>query len=219
MVEEVRTLGATRAQVDALMAGLAQPLLPEQSARERADLLLSLIEDAHLSSLLGSSGRTVRHAALEALVALGYPYALEVPPEALPPTWQLSREPDKRRKPLSTRGWVGFGIIALTAVVPMIPAFGSMSRSGRWDLFLLLILAFDIGVILLPAVLAALGHYFRIRILKGLGIAGQLIYALLFAVPSLPSAIATGSASSVRAVLIGGLLLLGTGLMNFRSES
>jgi hypothetical protein len=76
-------LSGTPEEVDALIRGLARPLEEGESPRQRADLLLSLIESPDKSTLRGTHGRGVGDAAVKALMNLGYPYALEVPPEAL----------------------------------------------------------------------------------------------------------------------------------------
>ncbi|MFP2962856.1 hypothetical protein ACLEPN_35080 [Myxococcus sp. 1LA] len=76
--------GVIPSEVDALIAAVAQRPEGEEALRERTDFLLSLMTlpgDASLQT--GSAGITVRTAAVEALLELGYPYALEVPPDAL----------------------------------------------------------------------------------------------------------------------------------------
>ena len=116
LVQEVRAPGAGRAEVNALLEGLSQPLAPEHSPRERADLLLSLIGDELIASYTGSDGRTVRGAAIQALISLGYPYALELPPEALEA--RSREEPSVGPGILSTgTGKSGLGLVVLAAVV------------------------------------------------------------------------------------------------------
>src|SRR5689334_13391606 len=83
LLEAVRSPDVLRTEVDALLRGLARPLAEDETPRARADFLLSLIESQELRELQGSNGRTVRATAVKALLNLGYPYALEVPPEAL----------------------------------------------------------------------------------------------------------------------------------------
>jgi hypothetical protein len=82
-VELARAQGAARREVDALLRGLSVPLPAGEDARARADLLHDILEDKRVRAFTGSNGRRVAHAAVEALEALGYPYALEVPPELL----------------------------------------------------------------------------------------------------------------------------------------
>jgi hypothetical protein len=74
-----------RADVDGLLAALARAPTGEETPRQRADMLLSVLGDTRLRDFTGSNGTRVRDAAARALVDLGYPYALELPPEALPP--------------------------------------------------------------------------------------------------------------------------------------
>lgn len=81
LLEEVRSPGAARAEVDALLSGLARPLGPGESARERADLLHEILGDEQIRDYTGRGGRKVEHVAVLQLVELGFPYALEVPPE------------------------------------------------------------------------------------------------------------------------------------------
>ncbi|WP_426755990.1 hypothetical protein [Myxococcus sp. Y35] len=88
--------GVIPAEVDALLAAIAQPPEGEEALRARADFLLSLMSlPGDASVLTGSAGTTVRTAAVEALLELGYPYALEVPPDALE---RARRERGSRRK-------------------------------------------------------------------------------------------------------------------------
>jgi hypothetical protein len=120
LVEQVRAPGAARAEVDALLAGLSQPLPSGASPRERADLLLSLMNDAQIADYTGTGGRKVRIAASQALLALGYPYALEVPPETLE---AIARDEGTRQARLSARkSQVGLGLVALSAVLALLPA-------------------------------------------------------------------------------------------------
>jgi hypothetical protein len=83
LVETVRSPGVMKKDVDALLSELERPLAEGESPRERADLLLSLLDSRHLRSMKGSQGGTVQRAAVKALMDLGHPYALEIPPEAL----------------------------------------------------------------------------------------------------------------------------------------
>ncbi len=217
LVEEVRAPGAARAEVDALLAGLAQPLSPEQSPRERADLLLSLIEDAHLSSFVGSGGRTVRNAAVQALLALGYPYALEVPPDAL--AAQLSEEPSDRRNLLSsTRARTGFGIIVAVAVLLLLPVlYASLFWAKTAEVLLIGLILIGTAT-LIPAYITVVGHNSRNTVLKGFGIAWLILSSMLFGAPNLYE-IVNGISMSLIPPAIGGLILLGTGLMTIPSKS
>src|SRR3712207_2171458 len=61
--------GASQADVDLLLAGLAPDAHRELSPREFADLLHRIINDSHLSNRHDRQGRPVRHIAAEALQA------------------------------------------------------------------------------------------------------------------------------------------------------
>ncbi len=54
-----------------------------ESGRQMADYLLAQLEAGHLAGLVDSHGRSLRARAVEAVLALGYPFALEVSPEDL----------------------------------------------------------------------------------------------------------------------------------------
>jgi hypothetical protein len=214
LVEEVRAPGAGRAEVDALLEGLSQPPAPEHSPRERADLLLSLIGDELIASYTGSDGHTVRGAAIQALIALGYPYALEVPPEALE---ARSRE-ERGASPgiLSTgKGWAGFGLVVLAAVV--------QAAAGMYVGDLLHEKTFTAGALgivfattLLPALVAIGGQRAGSSGLKKTGIVWLKIVSVLWA------AIGVLSMSSLLLALIpvimAAVLYCGAQLMDTQDE-
>ncbi|WP_224372964.1 hypothetical protein [Hyalangium versicolor] len=83
LLDAVRSPAVAREDVDALLQGLAHPPSEDESPRSRADFLLSLITAPSVGDLQSTQGVTVRTAAVRALLDLGFPYALEVPPEAL----------------------------------------------------------------------------------------------------------------------------------------
>ena len=216
LIERARAPDAARAEVDELIAGLAQPLPPEQSPRERADLLLSLIEDKHLGDFTGTQGLTVRSAAVEALLALGYPYALEVPPDALEE--RPAREPTFRPEAPgyifgSGKGWAGFSLITLIGLAQVIPVllFTSDMRGSDRELGLWISLIIG-GTTFLPAVLVALGHYLRSRALRGLGGVWLILVSLLWIVPGL--FLLTNTTFGLVPVTVGALLIAGVALMD-----
>ncbi len=105
LVDVIRSPGiTTTGDVDALLLRLASPA-PDETPRQRADLILALLEDSELSELKGRDERSLRAAALEALFALGYPYALEVTPQAL--------ERVRAEQPLPPRAFDLFSTIGL----------------------------------------------------------------------------------------------------------
>ncbi|RJS16149.1 hypothetical protein DRW03_31400 [Corallococcus sp. H22C18031201] len=58
-------------------------VVKQAEGREAADLLHGLLEGGGLAGLADEKGRTCRAAAVEGLLSLGFPYALEVSPEDL----------------------------------------------------------------------------------------------------------------------------------------
>lgn len=84
LVEEARQ--APAADREAAARGLnahLEALASGGASREGADLLLQLLEGGQLAGLGEGRGRTCRSVAVEALLSLGFPYALEVRPEDL----------------------------------------------------------------------------------------------------------------------------------------
>jgi hypothetical protein len=69
--------------VETFLEALAAPRPVEESPRHRADVMLDILDETQLCELTDGQGRRVGLAALEGLMALGYPYALEVTPEML----------------------------------------------------------------------------------------------------------------------------------------
>ncbi|NOK15881.1 hypothetical protein [Corallococcus carmarthensis] len=84
LVEAVRAPDTTQADTDLLLAALGRAPTGEETPRDRTDLLLELMAPgAPVGDLRARNGVTVRHAAKEALLELGHPYALELPPEVV----------------------------------------------------------------------------------------------------------------------------------------
>ncbi len=216
LVEEVRSPGAARPEVDALLAGLSQPLPSDASARERADLLLSLIEDAQLADYTGTDGRTVSAAAIQALLALGYPYALEVPPEALA---EKARKEGTGPGPLSTwKGKLGLGLVVLAGILLFIlvrisvPDFTGEEHPKEVDTNELLPIALIIGTTFLPALLMVLGH----KLGKGGLQTAVKVWLILASLPLLGIGILSSGAFPFNFIpmAIGGLILAGPLLMS-----
>jgi hypothetical protein len=214
LVEEVRAPGAARAEVDALLAGLRQPLPPDHSPRERADLLLALIGDDMIAGYTGSNGRTVRAAAINALIALGYPYALEVPPEAL----EAMVRDEEITGPglLSTqKGRRGTGLVALAGVLQLFPALyvGFGMESAR---FLAVALSIIAGTTFIPALVAILGQHVGSRGLKSFGL-GWLKFAAALWVGSGILSLSSPLFLPI-ALTFGGLIYFGARLMGAKDE-
>jgi len=214
LVEEVRAPGAARAEVDALLAGLSQPLPPDHPPREHADLLLSLIGDDMVAGYTGSNGRTVRAAAIQALIALGYPYALEVPPEALE---AMARDGELRDPGLlsTQKGRWGTGLVALAGVLQLFPAlyFGVEMGSA---MFLAITLSIIAGTTFIPALVAILGQHVGSRGLKSFGLGWLKFAAALWAGSGI---LALGSPLLLPVALtFGGLIFFGARLMGAKDE-
>lgn len=165
LLQAVSSPGVLQEEVDALLQGLARPLADPESPRARADFLLSVLESREILSLKGSDGRTVHLATVEALLDLGYPYALEVPPEAFAEARREHSDSAPRDIPIA-------GIaVALTALVvqslitlPMTLGFLNGRHTNLpFGLFLL-------GATLGPSLSALLGGWLRFRGLQRLGV-------------------------------------------------
>jgi hypothetical protein len=159
LLEVLRGPAMVRSDVDAFLLSLGAPLVEGETPRARADLLLSLMTDARLRDYTGKDGRTVRAAAVEALVGLGYPYALEVPPEVLA---QVRGEAPGTAVPLPLKvpvaGLFTVGLALLSQAVFLVPLVSNelnwwgLLRGGGLHL---------VGAALLPPVLAVLGGWKR----------------------------------------------------------
>lgn len=177
--EALGSPGVIRAEVDALLAAITRhPGEAPEALRERTDYLLSLMSlPGEASVLTGSTGVTVRTSAVEALLELGYPYALEVPPDALerarrergvPPGTESSAP----RSPISaTVVTLLCLVLQLTAMV--LPAYNKLGDVNTWMTpYLLPIVA--------PPLLAILGTWTKARPLQYLGSLGLGIQGLVW---------------------------------------
>ena len=102
-----RAPGADAAARKALVEGLAT--LDLGSARATADRLQQLLSSGALATLSGSDGKTARAVAVERLLGLGYPYALEVAPEDLA-HWRSER-------PSEATDGRGLAVLVMTVAV------------------------------------------------------------------------------------------------------
>ncbi|MBN8230285.1 hypothetical protein JYK02_22485 [Corallococcus macrosporus] len=189
LLEEVRSPGMVRADIDALIVGLGRPPAPDESPRERADLLLGLLERNNpVGDHTGSGGMKVRHAAKEALLALGYPYALELPPELVELKRSGGREP----------GLSG-GDVTL-AVVSLLFQSGSLMGVGALLDYIEMPAATEvtvgIGLVLwLFTVLSMAGHASRSRDLQVISSPVLWAAAGIWSLIAVPSALFTNGIS------------------------
>jgi hypothetical protein len=173
--EAVRSPGMLRTDVDALLQGLACPLAEDEPPRARADFLLSLIESAAVSDLQGSDGRSVRTAAVQALLDLGYPYALEIPPEALS---KVDLHSEAGPQELPTAGLIATGVGLLVQLGYAAPGLLKiLEGSGTGSLIGALIF---LGMVLGPAASAVLGGLLRARGIQRLGILSMAVTGSLW---------------------------------------
>lgn len=105
----LRSPGVTQQEVDTFLEGLSTILPAHESPRVRADLMLDILDDSRLCALTSSEGTQVGAIALEVLLELGYPYALEVTPAML----ARGRGPAPAQPlPLAVRAGLGVGAAA-----------------------------------------------------------------------------------------------------------
>ena len=145
-------------------------------SREVADVLLRLLESGQLEELEEKGGRTCRAVAVETLLRLGFPYALEVRPEDLEHLRQRG-SPRRRRRVVPTAlaaGSLGAGLVGewwmlphgfdtSSAALPLVTVMGlqllalmaavlgaersDARRAGLWVLALLSALQVLLGVL------------------------------------------------------------------------
>jgi hypothetical protein len=174
--------GVVQAEVDALFAAIARPPTGDETPRARADFLhslMSLREEAH-EGMTGSDGRTVRAAAVEALLELGFPYALEVDPDVL----EDVRRKTQRRKHTARVDSGGFPagglVLSLMAVVLqllVVTARSMLSRHGDfWEASPL----FPLALVVLPPLSAVFGHVLESRRLLKLGSIGMGLQSVVW---------------------------------------
>ena len=167
LLEAVRSPGVLRTDVDALLRGLASPLAEDETPRARADCLLFLIESPEVGGMQGTLGRTVRAAALQALFNMGYPYALEIPPEALS---EVPRRLKRADQQIPIAGLIATltGLIAqCSATLPWLLT----PRNADSGLFIMIVP----GMVLGPAASAVLGGWLQLRELQRFGLFSMAI--------------------------------------------
>jgi hypothetical protein len=189
---------AGRAEVDALLLGISQPLRPGESARARAELLHRIIDDPWLGGFKGSDGRRVDEAAALALVALEPSFASELSPDgkAVLERAELASQgfvihDELPSVGLSKRQQVGQGLSLGLGVLEL----GLLLLWGKGLAWLLLGFAFLALTAFAPALVATSEQGIRNRVLHYV----CLVFAALPSVPWL---------------LVAGALFLFDGYMN-----
>lgn len=164
--------GVIQAEVDALLAAIARPPAGDETPRARADFLLSLMDlPEEARDRTGSDGRTVRAAALEALMALGYPYALEVHPDVLEDVRQRA---GGRREARQRGSLLGPGVTVLALFVQLILIAQVFHWGDTWSAFQVVVL----GMLVSPPLLAILGQLLDWRGMQSLGVRGMTLQGL-----------------------------------------
>ncbi len=179
--------GVIPSEVDTLIREMARPVEGEAALRERADFLLSLMTlPGAASQQTGSDGITVCTAAVETLLELGYPYALEVPPNLLERAREERGEQRRRQKKRQKQRQPGAlpvaGIVVTLfgTVLQLLPhvlsALLANTPLSVWGVSPTLLL---LGICLPPA-MALLGALMRHRTLQGLGAVGMVLQGLVW---------------------------------------
>jgi len=147
--------GADQGTRRALVDGLAR--LDLGSPRATADRLLQLLASGELATFRASDGTSARAVAVERLLALGYPYALEVSPEDLA-HWRAER-------PSEATDGRGLAVLVMTVAVCL--SLWGLSEPPT-DLGLAAVLALE-GVTVAGAVRPSLRRWAR-RAVFALGV-------------------------------------------------
>ncbi|RYZ36847.1 MAG: hypothetical protein EOO71_30240 [Myxococcaceae bacterium] len=187
LLEAMRSPAANRSDIDAFIAAMGRPPTADEQPRARADELLALMaRDNPLGDYKGRDGTKVRHAAKSALLALGYPYALELPPELLD-----SPRPRARSRPYTGPGVEGViaslvSALYQTGLVAVMHLFlGIWSRDALNPLA-----GFFIPALLatwIPTLCALIGFGTGQRTLHRIGSWGQWLLMAVWALASLSS--------------------------------
>jgi hypothetical protein len=139
--ERAVAAGKLNQRLDTLEAG--------SGGRQVADLLHALLEGGQLAGLEDTTGRTCRAAATEALLRLGFPFALEVRPEDLEHLRGRDEEQGFPWASLAAGGVLGTGLIAQWLALPEGP------KSNNPGLLLPLIVLMGLSLLtLVPGLLA-----------------------------------------------------------------
>ncbi|RKH45549.1 hypothetical protein, partial [Corallococcus sicarius] len=199
LLAEVKSPGMVRADIDALIAAMGRAPAADASLRERADLLLGLMSrDNPVGKYRGENWTTVRQAAMAALLALGYPYALELPPEMVesyPSAPPVNDSP--RPGPGPGAGSVVITLLSSlhqTGLIRLVAEFtGAVQFDWGSSLGPSLILGM-VGV-WLPALCSFLGHGLRKRWLQVVGAAGLWLLFVGWGLASLAGTASMGPGS------------------------
>jgi hypothetical protein len=209
--------------VNALFSALARPLGFGETARQRANVLLLILGDARLSGVAREDGRTVGEAAREALLALGPPYAEELP--ASPHAAERQEEEASSEAGFSLprlssgKAQAGVGLLVLAMALELLLLFRHPVPVALWrdgsPLWSLIPVALTTG---LPLLLAVAGHLLPVRFFYGLGVfwlMGVGLFEMAFGLLWMLGNPGMG----LLVILIGGLQVGGTVLLDKGASS
>ncbi|MCY1040995.1 hypothetical protein OV208_06670 [Corallococcus sp. bb12-1] len=205
LVEEVRSPAVTRSDVYLLIDALDRAPAEEGLHRERADLLLDLMaRDNPVGDYTGRNGKTVRHAARDALLALGFPYALEVPPELMEP----AAPPRPPRTGIGRGGFAALatltlyqtGLFSWTVWKDLTVRQSSHLPPPRFTRDTAVMIAVMVAFTWLPPLVSLVGHVWKRRWLQSIG-------STLLAVQTMPWLLVAGASvlrenEPIRAVIL-----------------
>jgi hypothetical protein len=164
--------------------------------RVEADAFHRLLEGGNLDGLVDADGRSCRAAAVESLLALGFPYALEVRPEDLAHLKDASKVPITRLSPPKGGPFpalaVGLGALALQVVLVLsglVAPGGLLILQGLVTLLSLAVLT--VATVDTPLYRGALA---LLTVVSGVGLGALLV-------PDLPAGWAAGLGGLVAAFL------------------
>jgi hypothetical protein len=176
--EAMSSPGVIQEEVDALFAAIARPPADDETPRARADFLLSLMElPEEARDRKGRDGRTVRAAAVEALMALGYPYALEVPPDVLE---AVRIEAGRGGDASASRVSVPATIVTVLALVFQVVVVALYAFSYRSQHTREVLQQFLLALTVAPPLMALFGHAADLRRMQSLGARGMALQGLLW---------------------------------------
>lgn len=174
-LQALRAPGVTQQELDAFMDGLSADPPAGESPRVRADVMLDILEDSSLCALTASDGSRVGSIALEVLMELGFPYALEVTPSML----KRARGPRPLHVPTGVKAGLALagvnGLIFLAGVLQEFNQYLELHEVGERNLELRhplfernfddAVMGMPVFLILLlgPAALSGLTWWLRLR--------------------------------------------------------
>jgi hypothetical protein len=206
--------GVIQAEVDALLAAIARPPAEDETPRARADFLLALMDlPEEARDRTGSDGRTVRGAAVEALLELGYPYALEVHPDVFEEVRQQAGGRGHGARGGGSKVGVAVTLLSIVVQVLLLLVVSSVGRAGE------ALQLFSMAAVVVPPVLAIFGHLLEFPRLRSWGATGMALQGLAWLLFSGVAALESSSGGLMLLVVIPWYLpLTAAYLMRAKSE-